>query len=95
MAWCLSKSNVSGNSGLKDESAVEAPEVGRYCGRKVSALVIHCEQQALYSQLGINDPTQTGERVEELGDTFECVVLALDRHQERVRGRQRVDRQQI
>ena len=81
MAWCLSKSNVSGNSGLKDESAVEAPEVGRYCGRKVSALVIHREQQSLYSQLGVNDSTQTGQRVEELGDTFECVVLALDRHQ--------------
>ena len=81
MAWRLSKSNVSGNGGLKDQSAVEAPEVCGHCGRKVGALVIHSEQQSLYSQLRVNDPTQTGQRVEEFGDAFECVVLALDRHQ--------------
>ena len=81
MAWRLSKPNVSWDGGLKDESAVEASEIGGYCGRKVSAFVIHGQQQSLYSQLRVNNSTQTGQGVEELRDAFKCVVLALDRHQ--------------
>ena len=81
MTGRLGKPNVSGDRGLKDEPAVKTPEIGGYRQGEIGALVIHRQQQPLYLQLRVNDSSQASQRVEELRDSFEGVVFALDRHQ--------------
>ncbi len=43
----------------------------------------------------IQQPTDAGERVEELGDPLKRIVFALDGYQERISGSEAVEREQV
>ena len=94
VAGRLGKPDVPGNHRLKNLQPVKIAQISRDRGRKIGSLVIHREQQALDHQSRIVKAPDPCERVEEFGYAFESVVLTLNRNQQRLRGRQRVERQQ-
>ena len=64
MTGRLSQPDIPGNSGLKDQAAVETPQIGSDGGCEVSPLVIHRQQQPFDSQMRVYDPAQMREGIE-------------------------------
>ena len=90
VAWRFGEPDISGNNRLKNLQAVK---VAKVCGdgrRQIGPLVVHREKQAFDHQTGIVKPSDSSERVEQLGDAFERVVFTLNRNQQRLRGGKRV-----
>ena len=62
--------------------------------REVGARVVHGQQDRGEPQVGVEVLLDQFDVAEQLRETLECVVLALDRDEHLARGDERVDRQQ-
>ena len=62
--------------------------------REIQPRVVHRQQHTVDRERGVEVPLHQLDRVEELRETLQRVVLALDRNQHAVRGRQHVERQE-
>src|SRR5512140_578469 len=90
-AWCLGEPNVARNDGVEDFGAEIFTGVGDDLAREVKAGVVHGEQDALDGQVGINGLLDSVDRIEELRQSLESVVLALDRDENGVGCGEHVD----
>ena len=62
---------------------------------EVVALVIHRQQHALQIEPRVERALHPLDRPHQLAQPFECIEFALQRHQHRIGGDQRIDRQQV
>src|SRR5215813_5683145 len=76
--------DITRNHRLKNLKTIKVAKVGRHSGRQVSTLVVHRQQQAFDHQTRIVQAPNPRKRVEELGDTFQRVVLALNWDEQRL-----------
>src|SRR6185437_4803267 len=81
VAWGFCQTDIPGNHRSENLGAEEAAKIGRDLFRQRRAVVVHRQQDSLDSQRRINRATQPHQCIEEFGDTFHGIVLALDRDQ--------------
>src|SRR5437879_3939070 len=89
------QANIAWDYALEDLAAKERAQVVGYLARERGALVIHGQQNALDFQVGIQRASDAHQRIEQLGYTFQSQVFALDGHENRARGDQGIQSQQI
>ena len=94
VARCLRQPDAAGDDRLEHGVVEVMLHLGRDLARQVRPGVEHREQHARDLELGMEMVADQVHRREELRQALERVVLALDRDEDRVRGRQRVDREQ-
>jgi len=95
VTWCFGQPDVPWNDGREYLRAEEASQVGGNLARKRGALVVHGEQDTFYAQRRIQRAANPHQRVEQLGDAFERVVLALDRDEDSVTRDQSVQSEKV
>src|SRR5690606_27185537 len=93
-AWRLREPDVPGDDAAEDATPEVLLRLVRDLAREVEPLIEHREQDALDLEARIQALLDEANRVEQLGEPFERVELALDRDKHRVGGRQRVERQE-
>ena len=89
------QAHVAGNNGAVHLVAEVADQlVGNVVGQTV-ARVVHGAQQAADMQLGVEHGADLLDGVHQRGETLQRVVLALNRHDHRVRRGERVDGEHV
>ena len=78
MAGRLSEADISWDDSLKNLGAKKAAKIGCHLARERSALVMHCQQDALDGQVGIQSAANAHQGVEELRHAFKSEVFALN-----------------
>jgi hypothetical protein len=66
VAWSFGETNISRYHRLEYLAAEEASQVGRDLLRESRAIIVHCQQDSLYSERRIDRAAQTHERIEQL-----------------------------
>jgi len=95
VAGCLREAYVPRNHRSEYLRAEEAPEVGGDLLGERGTIVIHSEQDALDGKCRVNRAAKAHQCVEQFGDALHGVILALNRHDDRVAGRERVNGKEI
>src|SRR5208282_2144520 len=95
MTRCFCKAHVARNYGLENLLAEEASQVGADLFGECGALIVHCQQDSLDCEIGVERSANPHEGVEEFGNPLEGQILALDRNQNRITRGQRVQGQKI
>jgi len=72
-----------------------AAHIGRNEVAEVVALVVHSQHDTLQLEPRIERPLHALDRAYQLAQPFERIELALQRHQHRISGHQRIDCQQV
>jgi hypothetical protein len=80
VARCLGQPHVSWNYALKDLSAKEAPQIGRYLLRKSGSVVVHRQKDTFDLEGWVHRAAQAHERIEEVGNSLYGQIFALDRY---------------
>ena len=93
-ARSFSESHVSRHYRVEYFGSEVLASVGDNLSREVEAGVVHGEEDAVDSERGIDGLLDPVDRVEQLGESFKCVVFALDRDEDCVCGGEHVDGQQ-
>jgi hypothetical protein len=78
VAWCFCEANISRNYCLKHLCAKKAAKVGGDLLRERGAIIVHREKNPLYREGRINCSAQSHQRIQKLGNAFQCEILALD-----------------
>lgn len=95
VAWGLCQPDISWNGCVKNQAAIETLEVCRDRGGEPGAFVIHRQEEAFDLKLRVNHSPQAGKCIEQFRNTFKRVVLALNRHKQRVGGCQSVNGKKV
>src|SRR5215213_5575116 len=93
VAGRLGEPDIAWNYGLKNLKPVEVTQVRGHRGRQIRAFVIHREEKSFDHETGIVQASDSSQGVEEFGDTLQRVVFTLNWNQQRLRCRERVQRQ--
>ena len=91
----LGDAHVAGDHGVVDLAAHELPHVGDDLVRQIVAGIEHGQHDAVDRQVRIERRAHLLHRLQQLRQTFEREELALQRHQDRVGSRHRVDREEV
>ena len=94
VAGRLGQADAPRDDRLEDPIAEMPSDLGRDVGGQVRPAIEHGQDDALEGERRIEVVADEVDRAEQLGQPFECVVLALERHEDRVRGRQCIDGEQ-
>ena len=94
MARRFTEFHVPGNDRVEDLLFEEVAHITSDRLTKVGAIVVHREEHTLDVECGIHPTAHSTHRPDEIGETFEREVLAVERNQYGVSGDERVQRQQ-
>src|SRR5579862_227762 len=95
VAWRLGQLYVTRDHRRENLRTEETPEIRGDLARECCALIVHGEQDALNSKRWIQRAADPHQCVQQLGDAFERIILALDRDQDRVAGDQGIQGKQV
>ncbi len=71
------------------------PQIRLHLARQVHPVIVHCEQNTFDTKLGVECVPHPIHSIHQLRNAFQGEKFALDRNQHRIRGDQRIQRQQI
>ena len=91
----LAEPDVARDHRVVDQRAQVVPHVGGDLSGQVIASVVHGQHNTLYPEPRIGVGADRLHRAHQLRQALEREELALQRHQHRVRGDERVDRQEV
>ena len=94
MARRLAEPDVARDDGVEDAVLEELADVARDLLPEVRALVVHGHQHAGDVERGIERGAHAAQRRDEIGESFEREVFAVERDQHGVGGDERVEREQ-
>ena len=92
---CFGDAHVARDHGFVDFGAHELPDVGDDLVRQIVARVEHGQHDAVDRQIWIERGAHLFDGLQKLRQALEREELALQRHQDRIGGRHRVDGEQI
>src|SRR5690348_10274372 len=84
----LAQSNVSWNDGVVDALREVTPGLVHYLLREIEAIVVHRQENPLDLERGVEPLLHQSNRSQQVAQSLERVVLALDRDENRARRRQ-------
>jgi len=82
----LTQADVARNHRAIDTITEELPHFLNHLAGQIGAVVVHRQQHAFDSEVGIEGSSHPLDGLHELTDSLECQVFALQRDQHRVRG---------
>uniref|UniRef100_A0A183BUV4 LigA n=1 Tax=Globodera pallida TaxID=36090 RepID=A0A183BUV4_GLOPA len=94
MARRLGEADIARDHRVEYDPAEHGADIVRHLIGQAIAAIIHGEHHAEDRQAGIEATADALDRAEQLAEPFEREELALERHEQRVRGNHGVDRQQ-
>lgn len=84
--------DVPGDDGLEDFRPEIFARIGGDLPGEIEACVVHRQEDAVDGEVGVDAPLDHVDRAQELGESFEGVVLALEGDEDGVGGGEHVDR---
>src|SRR6187551_1987404 len=93
VAWGLGEADAARDDGVEDQLAEVPPDLGRDVGSEPGAAVHHRQEHPGERKLWVQPRTHELHGVQELRQTFERVVLALDGDEHTIGSREPVDGQ--
>src|SRR6266550_5970710 len=87
---CFSQADISRNDSFKYLSPVKVAQIRGYSSCEVGTFVIHREEKSFDSEGRIMKPADPGQRIEQFGYTFECVIFTLYGHKQGLSGGERI-----
>ena len=84
VAWTLAELHVALNDGLEHKLLEVSFHLVVYLIGQSESAVVHCQQEALNLERRVELALDNLDGIEQLGDAFECKVLALHGYDDRV-----------
>ena len=84
---------LRGNDGVEHLRLKELPDVTRDELAQIRSFVVHRQQDTFDVELWIQRPTHTTHGADQIGQAFECEVLAMQRNDHRIGSDQRIERE--
>ena len=91
----LRDADIARDHRVKHLVAEMTAHIGGHQIAKIVAPIVHGQQHAVQREAGVQPLLHPLDRTHQLGQAFERIELALQRHQHPVGGDQRIDRQQV
>src|SRR6266446_6415621 len=80
-AGSFRQANVARNHTVKDLGTKKTAQIRGNLPRKRRSFIIHCEENSLDFETRVQCPPDAHQRIQQLGNAFQCQGFALNRHQ--------------
>ena len=95
MAWGFGQAHIPRNYRFEDLGAEETAKIGCDLFRQGGSIVVHRKKDAFDCKTWVNRPAKAHESIEKLGDALKGQIFTLNRDQDGIAGRERVQGEKV